>query len=70
MLRGQGAKESALDSVPGIGPRRLALLLARFGSVARIRREPVESLAEVPGIGLAMAMRIQEALVVPSGGER
>ncbi len=70
MLRGQGAKESALDSVPGLGPRRLALLLARFGSVARIRREPVESLAEVPGIGRAMAIRIQGALAVPAGGER
>ncbi len=69
-LRGRGAKESVLDAVPGLGPRRRALLLARFGSVARIRREPAEALAEVPGIGRAMAIRIQEALAAPVGGER
>ncbi len=69
-LRGRGAKESALDAVPGLGPRRSALLLARFGSVARIRREPVDSLIEIPGIGRAMATRIQEALAAPVGGDR
>ena len=69
-LRGRGAKESVLDAVPGLGPRRRALLLARFGSVARIRREPVASLTEIPGIGRAMATRIQEALAAPVGGDR
>lgn len=72
-LRQRGAKESVLDAVPGLGPRRRALLLARFGSVARIRRQPVDSLVEIPGIGRAMAIRIQEALTgpaAPAGGER
>lgn len=69
-LREGAAKLSALDAVPGLGPRRRALLLARFGSVARIRREPPEALAEIPGIGVAMAKRIQEALAAPAGGAR
>ena len=71
-LRARGAKASALDAVPGLGPRRRALLLARFGSVARIRREPVDAIASIPGIGRAMAARIQEALgrdAVAAGGE-
>jgi len=61
-LRGQGAKASALDDVPGLGPRRRAVLLARFGSVARLRREPVDTIAATPGIGRALAARIREAL--------
>ena len=65
-LRGRAANVSALDEVPGLGPRRRALLLAKFGSVARLRREPVESIAAIPGIGRALAMRIQESL---AGGE-
>ena len=65
-LRGKAANVSALDGVPGLGPRRRALLLAKFGSVARLRREPVETIAAVPGIGRVMAIRIQASL---AGGE-
>ena len=61
-LRGKGAKSSALDDVPGLGPRRRAILLKEFGSVARIRRTPLDEIAAVPGIGRAMATRIQESL--------
>ena len=67
-LRASGATKSALDDVPGLGPRRRALLLSRFGSVARIRSVAPESLAEVPGIGPALARRVQEALTEREGG--
>jgi excinuclease ABC subunit C len=66
-IRARGAKKSALDDVPGLGPRRRALLLARFGSVARIRSEAVDALAEVPGIGLALARRVRAALAEGRG---
>ncbi|MGE5175492.1 MAG: excinuclease ABC subunit UvrC [Hyphomicrobiales bacterium] len=68
-LRARAARDSALDRVPGLGPKRRALLLERFGSVARIRRQPVESIAAVPGIGPRMAARIVESVGAPSGAE-
>jgi excinuclease ABC subunit C len=57
-LRTKAARESALDRVSGLGPKRRALLLQTFGSLERIRRQPVDALAAVPGIGLRMAERI------------
>jgi excinuclease ABC subunit C len=66
-VRGRGANESALDRISGLGPKRRALLLERFGSVTRIAREPIDSLASVPGIGRRMAERILET--VGSGAE-
>ena len=61
-VRGKAASESALDKIPGLGPKRRALLLERFGSVTRIRREPVETIASVRGIGKRMAERILETV--------
>jgi excinuclease ABC subunit C len=60
---------SALDQVPGLGPKRRALLLNRFGSVTRLKREPVESIAAVPGIGRRMAERILETVASREGAE-
>jgi excinuclease ABC subunit C len=40
---------SELDLVPGIGPRRRRALLARFGSVAGVRRATREELVQVVG---------------------
>jgi len=57
-LRTKAARESALDRVPGLGPKRRALLLQTFGSLERIRRQPPDALAAVPGIGLRLAERI------------
>lgn len=65
-VRGKAASESALDRVPGLGPKRRAKLLERFGSVTRIRREPVETIASVPGIGKRMAERILETVAAGS----
>jgi len=65
-VRGRAAGESALDRVPGLGPKRRRLLLERFGSVTRLKREPVEAIASVPGIGRTMAQRILET--VGAGG--
>jgi len=48
-------RESLLDDCPGVSPKRKASLLARFGSVARIRRQSAEKIAELPGISLSSA---------------
>lgn len=57
-LRAKAARASALDQIPGLGPKRRALLLQTFGSLERIRRQPPDAIAAIPGIGLRMAERI------------
>jgi excinuclease ABC subunit C len=47
---------SELDGVPGVGPRRRRALLARFGSVAGVRRASREELASVVGARAAGAI--------------
>lgn len=50
-LRLRKISESILDEFPGIGERRKAALLKRFGSVQRLRLATLEQIAEVPGFG-------------------
>lgn len=53
---------TALDHIPGLGPKRRMDLLRRFGSVEGIRALPIEDLAAVPGIGERIAHEIRERL--------
>jgi excinuclease ABC subunit C len=53
---------SRLEEIPGIGPRRRAALLRRFGSIDAIRQATVEELAAVPGMNRAVAQRLKELL--------
>lgn len=48
-VRSRGEVKSALDGVPGIGPRRKRALLQKFGSVRGIREATVEDVAMVVG---------------------
>jgi excinuclease ABC subunit C len=59
-------KESLLDDCPGMSPKRKQVLLARFGSVARLKKATVADLAAVPGISEKSAAVILEFL--KSGG--
>lgn len=43
--------ESILDEFPGIGERRKAALLKKFGSIQRLRLASLEQIAEIPGFG-------------------
>ncbi len=54
--RSQRDLMSALDHVPGIGPRRRRTLLTRFGSLAGVRRATREELAAAVGAKLADAV--------------
>lgn len=54
-LRSARTTRSALDSVPGIGPKRKRELLKQFGSVERIRRADLDELAACPGMNRAAA---------------
>ena len=61
-LRDRKAVKSALDDLPGVGPKRKRELLKAFGSAKRVREAPVEQIASVPGIGRALAERIKAHL--------
>jgi excinuclease ABC subunit C len=56
---------SALDSVRGLGEARRKALVAHFGSLARLRQASVDEITAVPGIGVATARAVLEALGVP-----
>ncbi len=53
---------SALDSIPGIGPKRKRALLRRFGSVPKIREASVDELVAATGMNQSQAKRIKEYL--------
>ncbi|HRV31338.1 MAG TPA: excinuclease ABC subunit UvrC [Kiritimatiellia bacterium] len=61
-LRTERIRESILDDIPGIGPKRKGKLLAHFGSVDRLRRARGEEIAAAPDIGPKLAAWIHAAL--------
>lgn len=61
-VRAKAARESAMDSVSGIGPSRKKALIKKFGSVRKIREASIEELTAVEGITPGLAQRILEAL--------
>ena len=60
--RNRRTQGSALDGVPGLGPKRVAALLRVFGSAERVRTASIEEIAEVPGIGPGLAVAIRSVL--------
>lgn len=61
-IRAKKSKESALDSLPGIGPSRKKALVKRFGSVRNLKDASTEDLVSVKGITPEMAKRILDLL--------
>jgi excinuclease ABC subunit C len=61
-LRIKKISESVLDEFPGIGDRRKAALLKKFGSVQRLKAATLEQLAEVPGFGGKAAAELKQFL--------
>jgi excinuclease ABC subunit C len=53
---------SALDEIPGIGPRKKRSLIRQFGSVQAVRQAPLEDLIAVKGINRNLAQKIKETL--------
>ncbi len=60
---------SALDSVRGLGEARRKALVTHFGSLTRLRQATVEEITAVPGIGVATAAAVLEALGVSADSE-
>ena len=55
-------RQSELDRIDGIGPRRKRELLAHFGSVAAIKGASAEEIAKVPGLSHKLAADIHGTL--------
>jgi excinuclease ABC subunit C len=62
-IRDKRMNGSAIEEIPGIGPRRKRLLLRTFGSLEGIRRASVDELAAVPTMTKSLAERVREHLV-------
>ncbi len=61
-IRDKRMNGSALEEIPGVGPRRRRLLLRTFGSIEGIRRASVDELAAVPTMTKALAGKIRDYL--------
>ena len=64
--RAKARRESQLESIPGLGPRKRRELLRQFGGWQGVARASQDDLAKVPGIGPQLAQAIFESLH-PSG---
>ncbi|MBD0021271.1 excinuclease ABC subunit UvrC [Gordonia pseudamarae] len=58
---------SVLDAIPGLGQVRRTALVSHFGSVAKLREASVEEISAVPGIGVATATAVRDALAAGNG---
>ncbi|WP_018873270.1 excinuclease ABC subunit UvrC [Thioalkalivibrio sp. ALJ16] len=58
--RAKARKESTLEAIPGLGPKRRSALLKHFGGLRGVSRAGVEELAKVPGIHRRLAQSIYD----------
>ncbi len=61
-LRNKRIRESALDDIPGIGPKRKRVLLSHFGSMRRMISAGPEAIANCSGIGPELANQIWSSI--------
>jgi excinuclease ABC subunit C len=61
-VRAKSSIQSALDTIPGIGPKRKKALLKKFGSVKQIREAEVEDIAATVGFTRALAEKVKAEL--------
>ncbi len=58
--RAKARKESPLEGIAGIGPKRRQQLLKQFGGIREVSRAGVEDLGKVAGISVALAQQIYD----------
>jgi len=61
-IRDKRMNGSAIEEVPGVGPRRKRLLLRTFGSLEGIRRASVDEIAAVPTMTKSLAEKVKDYL--------
>lgn len=63
LLMKRRVEESILDDIPGISGARKGALLRKFGSLARLRKQSIDSIAAVQGISRTLAQSILDWLI-------
>ncbi|ODN42396.1 excinuclease ABC subunit UvrC [Piscirickettsia litoralis] len=58
----RGKMTSVLETIEGVGPKRRKTLLHSFGGLQELKQARVEEIAQIDGIGEALARRIVQAL--------
>ncbi len=58
--RGKAKKESTLEAITGLGPKRRQILLKQFGGRQGIARASVDALCSIKGISQQLAQRIYD----------
>jgi excinuclease ABC subunit C len=61
-LRRKEVTASALDNIPGIGPKRKKALLKKFGSIEAIKEASLEELSQTEDMTPALAQKVKEYL--------
>ena len=61
-LRDKAMTRSAIDDVPGVGPKRRRALMKHFGSMKRLRAASEEEIAATPGVPAELAHAVWQAL--------
>ena len=61
-VRSKAAMQSALDTIPGVGPKRKKALLKKFGSVRGIREATVEDIATTSGFTVTLATKVKAGI--------
>ena len=61
-VRARSSIQSALDTIPGIGPKRKKALLKKFGSAKAIREAEVDEIASTLGFTRALAEKVKAEL--------
>ncbi len=60
--RAKVKKESVLEQIEGVGPKRRKALLTYLGGFQELKRASIEEIAKVPGISLVLAEKIHSSL--------
>ena len=61
-LRDKKKRTSLLEQIPGIGPNRRRALYLRLGGWQEVCKASIEALAKTPGMSVALAKRVYDAL--------
>mgnify|MGYP003477075071 CR=1 FL=1 len=68
--RTQAALTSPLATIPGVGPKRVRVLLNKIGSLAKVNAASVEEIAALPGFSTALAAQVKEHAALLHGGRQ